>query len=87
MSPGSSQVHRTWYIIDTQCIELHGNQLNVLYAQRQILFSGASFQQTWQTACLNLSLKGCNESGEAFGKVRARRGTSHIHESVQWSWL
>ena len=33
------------------------------------------------------SLKRCNEPQEPFGKVRARSGTSHVHESVWWSWI
>lgn len=73
MSPGSLQVHRTWYIIDTQYTELHGIQSNVVYAQRQILFSGASFQQTWQTACLTL-----------FERLQWAQGAIWKSESKKW---
>lgn len=61
--------------------------MNILYSQSRILFEGASFQQPWQIAALDLSVKGCNEPREPFGEVSARSGTSHINASVWWPWI
>lgn len=64
-------------------------ELNGIFSIHEVKFylRGASFQRTWQTASLNLSIKSCNEPREPFGEARARSGTSHINESVWWSWI
>lgn len=62
-------------------------KLNILSLQSQVLLEGASVQQTWQAAAPNLSVKGCNGPREPSGEARARSSTSHLNESVWWSWL